>query len=130
MHNLKTATKFLLWPREISWISFYNEQKISKPPKIPENRPRVSPSLFTCIHTQPLSQSKHGFVPRSLARFQAANKQRNNSTRWGGWFLEPGHRKRRVGSRDLLLPLLWRQWHANTVTEESRKHSLSANHSR
>lgn len=101
MHNLKTATKFFpLTSRNIR-ITFYNEQKISKPPK----NPWESPSCFSTpfhlrTHTSPPlpsppPQSKHGFVPRSLARFQAANKQRNNSARRGGWFLET--RKRRVG---------------------------------
>lgn len=86
MDNLKTATKFFLSPREIYIrITFYNEQNISKnPAKIPENRPRVR----THPPLPPPNQSKHGFVPRSLARFQAANKQRNNSARRGGWFLE------------------------------------------
>lgn len=100
MHNLKTATKFFpLTSRNIR-ITFYNEQKISKPPK----NPWESPSCFSTpfhlrTHTSPplpSSPIKARFrtsVSRTLSK--AANKQRNNSARRGGWFLET--RKRRVG---------------------------------
>lgn len=78
MDNLKTATKFFL-EKYISGSRF-TTNKIS--PKIPQKSLRIA--LVYAHILPPPSQSKHGFVPQSLARFQAANKQRNNSARRGG----------------------------------------------
>lgn len=104
---------------------------MSKRSPSPQKSLCVSSPLFTFVRIQPpLPSPNPNQSTVSYLGLLHAFKQQTSSVIIqrveGDDFLNLGHRKRRVGSRDLLFPLLWWQWHANTATGESRKRSLES----